>query len=63
MATLSAPPSGLRPRTIRNPAPLRAKMAQSKSETAGPRLFETLALGFVLTAVAGVLPLVMYLRG
>lgn len=63
MASFSSPQSGLRSRALRNPALVQSETARAVNEQASASLFETLALSFVLTAVAGALPLVMYLRG
>jgi hypothetical protein len=59
---ISTTSSGPRPQPIRNPALLALRPPQRRVPPVGS-LLETLGLSCVLAAVAGALPLVMYLRG
>lgn len=63
MVTASFSPNGSRPPAIRNPAYLRLESPKGQSVSQTAPLLETIWLSAVLVAVAGVLPLVMYLRG
>jgi hypothetical protein len=52
-----------RPAHIRNPAFLRIRSPKAQSAPPAAPVLETLWLSAVLVAVAGALPLVMFLRG
>jgi hypothetical protein len=63
MMTLTVSQSERRHRAIRNPVLLRLEEAQAAQAPTGAAYLETLALSCLIAAIAGVLPMVMYLRG